>query len=468
VSGTTVTVVGDVLLDRDVLGTVSRVSPDAPVPVVDVADEVVRAGGAGLAATLLAAHGADVTLVAGVGNDEAGDVIRRLLRERGVRLVELSTHGGTREKVRVRAHGQSLVRLDRGSTGTVAAGPAPDVDEALAAASAVLVADYAGGVPSDDRVRLLLQRAAHARPTLWDPHRKGAAPVRGCRLVTPNDDEALALAAGADDQHEADARRRLAVLGRAADALREQWAANAVSVTMGGAGALLTYGSGAPLVVPADPVDAHDTCGAGDRFAAAAAAALAGGALVSEAVAVAVREASSFVAAGGAAGLAPVAPAGSPPSDGDPLASLRARGTLVATGGCFDLLHAGHVELLRAARSLGDALVVAVNSDDSVRRLKGAGRPLVPVADRVRVLEALECVDAVVVFDDDTPERVITSIRPHVWAKGGDYALGDLPEADVVARLGGQAVVLPYLQGRSTTALIGAATARAGMEGAHT
>jgi rfaE bifunctional protein nucleotidyltransferase chain/domain len=132
----------------------------------------------------------------------------------------------------------------------------------------------------------------------------------------------------------------------------------------------------------------------------------------------------------------------------------RRGGTVVATGGCFDLLHAGHVATLRAARSLGDCLVVCLNSDASVRRLKGPTRPLVPAADRARVLEALACVDAVVVFDEDTPTEVLRRLRPDVWAKGGDYAGAEFPEARALAEWGGQAVVLPYLQGRSTTALV--------------
>jgi D-beta-D-heptose 7-phosphate kinase / D-beta-D-heptose 1-phosphate adenosyltransferase len=133
---------------------------------------------------------------------------------------------------------------------------------------------------------------------------------------------------------------------------------------------------------------------------------------------------------------------------------------VVATGGCFDLLHAGHVATLLAARGLGDCLVVCVNSDASVRRIKGSGRPLVPAADRARVLEALECVDAVVVFDEDTPVEALRRLRPDVWAKGGDYAGADLPETAVLAEWGGQAVVLPYLRGRSTTRLVQSAAGR--------
>jgi D-beta-D-heptose 7-phosphate kinase/D-beta-D-heptose 1-phosphate adenosyltransferase len=296
-------------------------------------------------------------------------------------------------------------------------------------------------------VGALITTAAPRRPVVWDPHRRGSDPVAGCRLVTPNAGEAAALGGAARGGHLAAARRQ-------AEALRHRWQAHAVCVTLGSAGALLTYGEGAPLVIPAERVTVGDSCGAGDRFAASALAALAVGAVVSDAVGQAVSAATLFVAAGGAAAV-PVPDSPALPASGDVVHRARAAGgTVVATGGCFDLLHAGHVALLRAARALGDCLVVCLNSDESVRRLKGEGRPLVPAADRARVLEALECVDAVEVFGEDTPERLLRRLRPDVWAKGGDYALADLPEAAVMDEWGGQAVVLPYLDGRSTTALI--------------
>jgi D-beta-D-heptose 7-phosphate kinase / D-beta-D-heptose 1-phosphate adenosyltransferase len=217
------------------------------------------------------------------------------------------------------------------------------------------------------------------------------------------------------------------------------------------------------MVVPAVAVTGGDACGAGDSFAAAAALALADGAVTGEAVAAAVAAASAFVASGGASAWERAWDAGVPPephvaaesSIDALLARVRASGgTVVATGGCFDLLHPGHVATLRAARGLGDCLVVCINSDASVRRLKGPSRPLVTATDRARVLEALEFVDAVVVFDEDTPAEVLDRLRPDVWAKGGDYAGADLPEAAVLRTWGGQAVVLPYLDGHSTTALV--------------
>jgi rfaE bifunctional protein nucleotidyltransferase chain/domain len=278
--------------------------------------------------------------------------------------------------------------------------------------------------------------------------------------VTPNGSEAARVAAAAGVPADGDG---LAAVGARAEALIRTWGVGAVAVTLGARGALLSYGSGAPMVVPAVPVAGGDPCGAGDSFAAAAALALADGAVTGEAVAAAVAGASAFVARGGASAWdaddEPGAVAGPGPGRGagveEVIRRVRAAGgTVVATGGCFDLLHAGHVATLRAARGLGDCLVVFLNSDDSVRRLKGPTRPLVGAPDRARVLEALEFVDAVVVFDEDTPAELLDRLRPDVWAKGGDYAGADLPEAAVLRRWGGQAVVLPYLDGHSTTALV--------------
>jgi rfaE bifunctional protein nucleotidyltransferase chain/domain len=286
---------------------------------------------------------------------------------------------------------------------------------------------------------------------VWDPHPRGADPVPSTRLVTPNGAEA-ARVAGAEVTGDG-----LAAVGARAQALIARWGVGAVAVTLGSRGALLSYGEGAPMVVPAVPVTGGDPCGAGDSFAAAVTVALAGGAVTGEAVTSAVAAAGAFVARGGATAWddAPAAAVPAAPGVDALLERVRAAGgTVVATGGCFDLLHAGHVATLRAARGLGDCLVVCINSDDSVRRLKGPTRPLVTAPDRARVLEALEFVDAVVVFDEDTPSAVLEQLRPDVWAKGGDYAGADLPEAAVLQTWGGQAVVLPYLDGHSTTALV--------------
>jgi D-beta-D-heptose 7-phosphate kinase/D-beta-D-heptose 1-phosphate adenosyltransferase len=476
VSGAPLVVVGDALLDRDLDGRVERLAPDAPVPVVDDPAERRRPGGAALAATLAALGGRAVVLVTALAADEAGVTLRELLEAAGVEVVDLGLAGPTPEKIRVRADGRSLLRLDRATRPGQVGPPGDAARRALTGAAAVLVADYGRGLAAEPGVRAALAGLPARVPVVWDPHPRGPAPVPGARLATPNRAEAARFVpeVPGDGLAPVTARARL---------LADRWQVAAVAVTLGPGGALLVQGAGAPMVMPAPATTGGDPCGAGDRFAATAAALLADGALPSEAVAGAVAAASAFVATGGAATIQPLlgtperqAPIPGPPNrEGRPtgnevapvvhtpaldralglIAAVRARGgTAVATGGCFDLLHAGHVATLRAARALGDCLVVCLNSDDSVRRLKGPGRPLVRLADRVAVLEALGCVDVVVPFDERTPEAVLQRLRPDVFAKGGDYALADLPEAELLATWGGQAVVLPYLEGRSTTQLM--------------
>jgi D-beta-D-heptose 7-phosphate kinase / D-beta-D-heptose 1-phosphate adenosyltransferase len=444
-------VVGDALLDRDLDGRAERLAPDAPVPVVDAIVGRGRAGGAGLAATLAARAGLDVTLVCALGEDEAGAELRALLGEAGVAVVDLGLHGPTPEKVRVLAGGRPLVRLDHGGTSR-SCGP---LTGGFEGADAVLVSDYGRGVAAEPTVRAALEALPASVPLVWDPHPKGPEPVAGATLVTPNLKEAVAAAStGADAP--------LAAGETAGRVLAARWRAVNVAVTLGSKGAVMVAGDGPALAVPASPATG-DPCGAGDCFAATAAARLAEGALPSEAVRAAVEAASAFVAAGGAAGS--VHPPTDLPAEEDAAALAarvrRAGGTVVATGGCFDLLHAGHVRMLQQARALGDCLVVCLNSDDSVRRLKGEDRPLVTQDDRAAVLAGLGCVDAVVIFDEDDPRAVLRTLKPHVWAKGGDYAVGDLPEAETLAGWGGRAVIVPYVAGRSTTRLITEVLARA-------
>ncbi|UVS79796.1 PfkB family carbohydrate kinase [Actinokineospora sp. UTMC 2448] len=423
-------VVGDSLLDVDITGAVSRVCPDAPVPVVDVAGETDRAGGAALAATLAAADGASVRLVTAIADDADGDRLRAALA--GVDVVA-GAAASTPVKARVRCAGQSLLRLDRGGDGP----PARATDEMLDAvrdADAVLVSDYGRGLAACERLRAVL--AEVDVPVVWDPHPRGPEPVPGITLATPNLAEATAFAGTGDPE--------------AARLLRDRWRAGAVAVTTGARGALLDRGNGVEPV-PAAAVDAADTCGAGDRFAAAAADALMRGADTYAAVEAAVAAASRFLAEGGLSASRPE------PTPEALIAAVRARGgTVVATGGCFDLVHAGHARTLAAARALGDCLIVCLNSDESVRRLKGPRRPIMGEADRAALLRALACVDAVVVFGEDDPRRVLARLRPDIWVKGGDYDPDDLPEADLVRGWGGRVVTTPLLPGRSTTRLAGA------------
>lgn len=507
-----VVVVGDTLFDRDLDGATHRLAPDAPVPVIDQPYERSRPGGAGLAAMLAARDGRPVTLVTALGADDAGQQVAGLLAAAGVAVRDLGLRGSTPQKVRIHAGGRPLARLDYGDDATVGE-PGERARAAIAGASAVLVSDYGRGVAALPSIRAALDDAiAAGAEVVWDPHPNGATPVHGARVVTPNVGEARGVGNGEDEaegEAEGDSGRRrehgrrhggdgwredLRSVTSLAVQLRDHWHSAGVAITLGDRGALLVGGDGTPLMVPTSAATVGDPCGAGDRFAAAVAGALADGAVLSEAVVDGVRAASMFVANGGARGLITAAaeqsataeeqaacgcarthirpqPHPGAASDGGSnsgatsddhdtvvarlVAEVHARGgTIVATGGCFDLLHAGHVRLLTDARQLGDRLVVCINSDASVRRLKGAGRPVVSAEDRRAVLLGLAAVDAVVVFDDDTPERVLSGFRPDVWVKGADYAVADLPEAALLSQWGGQAVVLPYLAGRSTTSMI--------------
>lgn len=477
-----VVVLGDTLLDRDVEGVVNRLCPDSPVPVLDETAATDRPGGAGLAAVFAAAQGAEVVLVTALADDAGGARLSALLAAAGVQVFPLALSGATPEKIRLRARGRVLLRHDRGGTSGEPGQPSDEVLRVIGAASAVLVSDYGRGVARQPALRDAL--AATRAPVVWDPHPRGPAAVPGVHLATPNESEVRELVPALPGAS------RLATASRGAQGLRRRWRAGAVAVTLGGDGALLCHAGSTPLVVPTPGSAEGDTCGAGDRFAAAASLALAQGALVSEAVQVAVAEASAYVAGGGVAtALPPSAPAvragsglGSRTAQSRPrggavtagvadrvgvaavatlLGEVRAAGgTVVATGGCFDLLHAGHVATLQAARQLGDCLIVCLNSDASVAGLKGPDRPVQSEGDRSRLLAALSCVDAVLIFDEPTPEAALSWVRPDVWVKGGDYATGggdasaSLPEAEVLRRWGGNTVVVPYLDGRSTTDLI--------------
>jgi D-beta-D-heptose 7-phosphate kinase / D-beta-D-heptose 1-phosphate adenosyltransferase len=452
-------VVGDTLLDSDVEGSVRRIAPDAPAPVLDQESVTERPGGAGLAALLAAGQGYDVALVTALADDAGGARLSELLTAAGIDVYALPLPGATPEKIRLRARGQVLLRLDRGGSQPQPPGEAPEAALAvLNEAAAILVSDYGRGVARHPRLREAIEHAK--APVVWDPHPDGPAPVPGVRLVTPNEAEVRKLTG------DAGGGSVLTTAQRAGQLLRQRWRAGAIAVTVGADGAILCHAGPTPLVVPAATREQGDTCGAGDRFAAAAAVALAGGALVSEAVQEAVAAATAYVAIGGVAVLDRAEPEPPEPRQrigaaeaGRLIAEMRARGgTVVATGGCFDLLHIGHLATLQAARKLGDCLIVCLNSDSSVSALKGPERPLTSQIDRSRLLAALDCVDAVVIFDEPTPESVLTWLRPDVWVKGGDYT--DPPEAELVRRWGGQCVIVPYLDGRSTTRMIEAARGR--------
>ncbi len=479
-----VVVVGDVVLDRDVVGRTERVAPDAPVPVLDVDVVQESPGGAGLTALLCVRPGIEAELIAPMADDEPGRRLLSMLRA-DLTVLPLPQIGGTRLKTRLRSAGQSLLRVDEGGPGAPDQSPLMGVAEVLDRADVILVSDYGAGTTHHVGLRdLLAAAAARGTAVVWDPHPRGAAPIPGARVVTPNLNEARASASALD----------LAPLARPEDlarSLQQNWQAGSVCVTAGAEGAYLALPGQEPMIVPAPPVRPGDPCGAGDRFAASLALALAGQAVISDAVIAAVQDASAWVGAGGAAAFRAGREPGESPATGGrsrPVAGAEAwsdaefgagsdasagpaetsyggpvrltqsiqasGGTVVATGGCFDVLHVGHVRYLSEARRLGDALIVLLNSDRSVSRLKGPDRPVVPQHERARILLALESVDAVLVFDEDSPEQALSGLRPGIWVKGGDYGAAPMPEADLVRSWGGRVLLLPYVHGHSSSSLL--------------
>ncbi|TLM81632.1 PfkB family carbohydrate kinase [Pseudarthrobacter sp. NamE5] len=496
-----IVVVGDVMLDVDLSGEATRLSPDAPVPVVDVSGVKRRAGGAGLVARMLAEDGWPVTLVTVLGDDDAGRQLEAQLA--GVRLVSGPSGHASPVKTRVRAGSHPVVRFDQGCEKA----PVPDVSPAMLRAvekaGVIIVADYGRGLAANPQLRDLLSRLANEIPVIWDPHPAGAEPVPGVAVVTPNLAEAAkaaqAVAASTAAGQPAPARPggvqapepKAQVRGQASISsiqgrdvpggdsqdqaahagriLLDFWQSQAIMVTKGEQGAvLLRRDDASPHAVPAPRVEAGDPCGAGDRLAASLAVHLLAGRDLEDAARLAVHDAADFLASGGvsalpdpvasqAGGTKPGGQAGGKRRTTEPLLLARAvrdsGGKVVATGGCFDLLHAGHVRSLAAARELGDCLIVCLNSDDSVRRLKGPERPIIGQQDRAELLLAMECVDAVMIFDEDTPEAALERLRPDFWVKGGDYKGARLPEADLVEKWGGRCLTVPYHPARSTTGL---------------
>ncbi len=437
---TSVAVVGDLIVDRDVIGHVGRVAPDAPVPVVEQPAERMRPGGAGLAASLAAA-GADVVLLTAAGDADIDRLAVERLRALGVTVHAARRAAPIPQKIRVRTDDHVMLRVDRGvRASSVDSFPIAALDE-LERRDAILVSDYGGEVARSIDRDLLHPHTR--RPLVWDPHRIGAEPVAGA-VVTPNLAEAVAWAGTGVE------RDTVATASRAAAVLTDRWNPTAQCITLGRDGALVVEDAHRSLVRGAGAGPVTDACGAGDRFAATLTLGLAAGLRVIDATEIAVEEATAFVRNGHDGWTRSTA--GWPgPADAD---GAHGRPTIVATSGCFDLLHAGHIRMLASARALGDRLVVFLNDDASVRRTKGPGRPLVPVAERAELLRALTAVDEVVIFGEDTPVRALREVRPDVFVKGGDYRDIEIPEERAVALWGGRVVILPYEAGRSTTELI--------------
>ncbi len=456
-----VLVVGDLMLDRYWYGDTSRISPEAPVPVVHVGESEERPGGAGNVALNIAALGGHAAVLGLTGDDEAAHALAQRLEGAAVRChFEVVAGQSTVTKLRVISRHQQLIRLDfEDGFHAVDSGMLQSKYEALLAQTdAVVLSDYGKGTLS--AVQPLIAAARRAgKPVLIDPKGNDYFIYRGATLITPNLSEFESVVGHCKTDAELVAR---------GEALRQELQLQALLVTRSEKGMTLIRKDHAALHLPTRAQEVFDVTGAGDTVISALETALAAGVDLAEATALA------NLAAGVVVGKLGTATATVPELrrairehdeiesgevDEDQLLALvrdaQAHGeTVVMTNGCFDILHAGHVAYLQQARRLGDRLVVAVNDDASVKRLKGPGRPVNALAQRMAVLAALANVDWVVPFSEDTPERLICKIKPDVLVKGGDYRPEEIAGGDCVIANGGEVIVLDYVEGCSTTNII--------------
>ena len=454
---THIVTVGDVMLDRYWHGTTERVSAEAPLAVVDVKEVEDRLGGAANVALNIAALGAVASLIGAVARDEFGRVIRQKLTGAGIRdgLQDIDDYQ-TSAKFRIISRKQQIARADFERIADMSASHFSAVyANILPNADGVILSDYDKGVLGQPAVFIALARKAKV-PVLVDPKFKDFSSYRGATLIKPNQQEFQAAVGSWSSEAE---------LVQKAQALILKLGLEAILVTRGAKGMTLVQTGQAPKHLSATGSDVFDVSGAGDTVIAVLATALASGQTMYDAVRLANIAAGIVVGQLGTASISGPELAlkmsrdagyGILPEEQLLLAVKQARSrgeSIVFTNGCFDILHAGHVAYLAEARQQGDRLIVAVNSDRSVRRLKGAARPINNIQRRMSVLAGLSAVDWVVSFASDTPEPLLRNIQPDVLVKGGDYGIDAVVGADIVLTAGGSVKVLKLVEGLSTTAL---------------
>lgn len=457
-----VLVVGDLMLDRYWHGATSRISPEAPVPIVKVSGIEQRAGGAGNVALNIAALNGKVGLLALVGDDEPAAALQTILTDAGVGC-HFAVRSGSRTitKLRVMSRNQQLIRLDFEDifSSSDSAQLFPGFQNQVNNYDAIVLSDYSKGALNDIPGLIKTARAA-GKAILVDPKGNDFSIYQNATLLKPNQAEFEAVVGECScDQ----------VLMQKGNSLRQALNLDALLVTRSEKGMVLFQRGHDPFVQDTRAREVYDVTGAGDTVIATLAATLAAGCSLVEATQVANLAAGIVVRKLGTATTsvqeiqaemfkhAPLERGVVNGEDDllDLVRKARAAGEkIVMTNGCFDILHAGHVAYLAMAAELGDRLIVAVNTDESVRRLKGAGRPVNTVMQRMAVLSALESVDWVVPFHEQTPQHLIEKFLPDVLVKGGDYKVADIVGAQAVIDNGGEVKVLKFVDGCSTTAVI--------------
>lgn len=461
-------VVGDLMLDEYLWGKTDRISPEAPVQVVDVLREELRLGGAGNVVNNLVALGARVAVCSVIGGDGNGAALLDDFKRRNVTVDGIFSDPlrRTSRKTRVVASNQQIVRIDRESRDPLSEAMESQVCSWISAHadqfSVILVSDYLKGVLTPRVIETIVKAAApKAIPVLVDPKGADFSRYRGATLLTPNRKEAEAASGIAI----VDGR----TLEQAAALIMEKAGLGHLLITRSEEGMSLFSRSEKAVHIPTVAREVFDVSGAGDTVLASLAAGVAAGLGMAEAARLANIAAGIAVGKLGTSTVSPdeiINAVALTHSDSDSkiknldvlvgiITAEKARGKkVVFTNGCFDLLHAGHVKYLQKARTLGDLLVLGLNSDASVRRLKGDKRPLINEDERAHIMAALDCIDYVVLFDQDTPLELITALKPHILTKGGDYTADDVVGKDVVEAYGGRVELVSFVDGKSTTNII--------------
>jgi len=448
------------MLDQYLFGATSRISPEAPVPVVHVQKTDDRPGGAANVAVNLAALGATTRLIGVVGKDAAGESLESILSARGIDCdFNRADDRPTITKTRVQSRGQQLIRLDQENAAALHDDAlVATLQAAIGKAGAVILSDYGKGALTDVKKMIAICRDAKV-PVLVDPKGTDFSKYEGASLITPNQTEFEAVAGVCDSDEELVKRGRDMV---------SDLGLGALLITRSEKGMLLLESEAEPLFLSTQAREVYDVTGAGDTVIATLAAAVASDEELSAAAGLANIAAGLVVRKIGVATITPseIRVAMHQRGQGgrglvaqDELVAMvdesRGRGErIVMTNGCFYILHAGHVAYLEEAKSLGDRLVVAVNDDDSVRRLKGESRPVNGLDDRMLVLAGLAAVDWVVPFSEDTPAELIAAVLPDILVKGGDYRPEEIAGGKEVQENGGEVCVLAFRDGHSTTQII--------------
>ncbi len=455
-------VVGDVMLDRFVSGSVDRLSPEAPIPVLTQTQEHLMPGGAANVGRNLSGIGGQVSLIGCVGNDRAGKSLTDALSlsPQIVFFPIVCDDRPTTQKTRFLASGQQVLRVDdevtRPLTDTQASHLLKQAESVLEEAEILIISDYAKGCLSPDIIRHLIDTAQkNSIPVITDPKSSDFSIYAGSTVLTPNLSEFGHATGMSSVDHNS--------IANAASVLLADYEYNNLLVTLGADGMLLVNETGY-IHYPAYPCDVFDVSGAGDTVVAVIAASLASGGKPKDAIKLANLAASVVVGKSGTASLCPgeFIKAGRPYTGETSLQNMvektaqwRNQNLRVGfTNGCFDLLHSGHLELLISTKERCDRLIVAINSDESVRRLKGTRRPVMDQATRAAILQSLPCVDGVIIFGEDTPALTIDAINPDLLTKGGDYSPEDIVGFKTVSDAGGQVEIIKTKVGYSTTALL--------------